>query len=439
MQNELERCTERQKKKFERCRKQTDKAIPDMSHTVVNLTERQLTEEEVSVLQKGGNFAIIPRTIPMEDIIANTEAAIRTLPCERAEEIRTETARILRRAKPPACNLKKEEVQAIKNLNADKSILPHVGKTDTYIKRSGHFIDKLKKLKLAPNDILVSFDVVSLFTKVPLSDALEHIGSMFPQDIKKLFHACLTTSYFTWNGDFYEQLEGVAMGSPLSPVVANFFMEQFEAQALDSATCKPKVWYRYVDDTFVVWSHGEEQLGEFLRPLNSLHANITFTMEVEKDKKLPFLDVLVTRDGENLGHSVYRKPTHTDRYLHKLSNHHPSQKRGMISTLVTRAGRICEPQHLKREMQHLETVLRSNGYSTNYIRSVTEPNTRRSKEPEKEMSECQPYIGGRTLHVSKVVNQGTPSGDQLCVTSAPECTVPEDWPNRNPKGEPKWR
>ena len=64
------------------------------------------------------------------------------------------------------------------------------------------------------------------------------------------------------------------MGSPLSPVVANIFMEEFEIEALGAAVIRPKLWLRYVDDTFVIWSHGEEQLENFLRFLNGRNSNI---------------------------------------------------------------------------------------------------------------------------------------------------------------------
>jgi hypothetical protein len=62
-----------------------------------------------------------------------------------------------------------------------------------------------------------------------------------------------TSSFFRFNGQFYEQTDGVAMGSPLSPVIADFFMEHFEETVLDGAIHKPLCWFRYVDDTFVIW------------------------------------------------------------------------------------------------------------------------------------------------------------------------------------------
>ena len=106
------------------------------------------------------------------------------------------------------------------------------------------------------------------------------------------------------------------MRNPLSPVVANIYMEYFEALAIESARLKPANWLRYVDDTFVVWKEGKDKLQDFLEHLNTIRPSIQFTMEVEEDVKIPFLDVLVTRGADRLTAKVYRKATHTDRYIH---------------------------------------------------------------------------------------------------------------------------
>ena len=102
--------------------------------------------------------------------------------------------------------------------------------------------------------MMVSFDVVSLFTRVPVSEALRVIEdlladddtlrywiTLLPADIVSLSRLCLTTTYFQFGGDFYEKVEGVAMGSPLSPVVANIYMQDFEQRAMTTATLKPSL------------------------------------------------------------------------------------------------------------------------------------------------------------------------------------------------------
>ena len=114
-------------------------------------------------------------------------------------------------------------------------------------------------------------------------------------------------------------------------------LESFEQQAINKAPKKPMHWHRYVDDMFVVWSHGDNELQIFLQHLNSLHPSIKFMMELEKDKKLLFLDVLVKKSDGSRGHLVSRKPTHTDLYLHAESEHHSAQIRAILSTLVHHA------------------------------------------------------------------------------------------------------
>ena len=186
---------------------------------------------------------------------------------------------------------------------------------------------------MQPEDLMVSFDVVSLFTKVPVVDSLSLLSQHFEDSILALFRHVLTSTYFCYDEQFYEQIDGVAMGSPLSPVIANFFMVDFEKKALEQATHKPICWYRYVDDTFAIWPNGRERLTEFLHYLNGLHNNIKFTMEIEEGN-MPFFDVDIyaRRQMAPRGHKVYRKPTHTNLYLNQLSHLHPANKQ-TISTL----------------------------------------------------------------------------------------------------------
>ena len=107
-------------------------------------------------------------------------------------------------------------------------------------------------------------------------------------------------------------------------------MEAFEERALCSFPLQPKLWLRYVDDTFVVWSHGTEALGDFHRHLNAQDQAIQFTTEEESEGKIPFLDALVERKGSKAVTSVYHKPTSTERYIHFHSHHHPRVLTGVI-------------------------------------------------------------------------------------------------------------
>jgi hypothetical protein len=101
----------------------------------------------------------------------------------------------------------------------------------------------------------------------------------------------MASLHFTFSGYFYGQTHGVGMGSRLYPVIANFYMEEYEKAVLEMAPLKPRCWFCYVDDTFVILQHGPDKLKHFLHHLNSFHQSIQFTMKTESDDHLPFLDL----------------------------------------------------------------------------------------------------------------------------------------------------
>ena len=144
------------------------------------------------------------------------------------------------------------------------------------------------------------------------------------------------------------------MGSPLSPILVNLYMEYFEGKVLNSYTIKPKMWKRFVDDTNIIWPHGREKF-----TMKNQSDHIKFTMEVEENNCLAFLDVLLTRKTDGtIARQVFWKVTHTAKYLQVDSHHHPSQKLGILNTLATRAVRIADKGHIDGELKHLRTVLK---------------------------------------------------------------------------------
>ena len=119
--------------------------------------------------------------------------------------------------------------------------------------------------------------------------------------------------------------------------------------------------------------------------LNGLHNKKQFTME--KEGHLPFLDIDIyrKRDG-SLGHKVYRKPTHTNLYLHQNSHHHPTNKQSVLASLIHRAKALCDQNSLTQELEFLTTVFKDNGYSPQQIRRAMEPATWTAKTNDKPTS-----------------------------------------------------
>ena len=147
------------------------------------------------------------------------------------------------------------------------------------------------------------------------------------------------------------------MASPISPIVANLYMEDLETKAIQSAQNPPSFWRRFVDDTLTIMK--SSQVESFLKHLNSIDHHIQFTNEESRpDGSMPFLDILITAKDGSLSTTVYRKPIHTYLYLQWDSNHTIASKYSVVSTLHHRAGVICSsPELLQQEEKHLHQAL----------------------------------------------------------------------------------
>ncbi|GJQ81343.1 hypothetical protein Trydic_g20555 [Trypoxylus dichotomus] len=184
---------------------------------------------------------------------------------------------------PPARNITKEERKALEDIRRNQNLI--VVRAD---KGNAIVVTDRQDYNMKIQTLLDT-DHYKKLNKNPTTK---------PDPIN-LARLCLTSTYFLWNGEFYEQASGAAMGSPPSSIIANIFMEAFEYEAIEFSRMKPKCWYRYIDDTFVIWPHGPRTLEEFLLHINRQHANINFTMEIEEDDDLPFLDVPGERIATN--------------------------------------------------------------------------------------------------------------------------------------------
>ena len=539
-------------KKKEEKRDTIDLSGEQLKKWVVNVSKKDLTTAETTVLAKGLNFAVAPQKIPVEEYIVETEKACGMLGENEREQLRAEMRGALKSTHPPQQNITKAEREALKDLKKDDKITilpadkgratvvmdaemyevkvkemlgdertyqklktdptpkykkklvtilnrlkdekkltpqqhrylaptsqneniprlyctpkihkagnplrpivdytgtiaynvsrsladllgPLVGKTKFHVKNSKHLAEDLREVILEDDEMLCSHDVVSLFTNTPIPQALEIIRERLTEDatlkkrtllsvpdIMELLEFVLTTTYFTFRGQIYQQKFGTAMGSPVSPIVANLFMEDLEQEAIASApvSCRPRFWKRYVDDTLEVIKKGEaENLTQHLNTIDST-GSIKFTYEAEEKGSIAFLDtLLVRREDGSIKLKVYRKKTHTNQYL-AFSSHHPlHQKMGVIRTLMDRCeGIVTELGDKQQERDTIRTALKTCGYpewTMGVVKQQMDNREERKEEKKSKRKERQdqdksrgmvilPYVKGLSEKVARLLKK----------------------------------
>ena len=186
------------------------------------------------------------------------------------------------------------------------------------------------------------------------------------------------------------------MGSPVSGIVCDLYMEEYEEKALSAAKHPPRWWKRYVDDTHTVLKKGYSQ--EFTDHLNSIDEDIKWTTEGEtlhgEERTLAFLDTMsVVHDDGHISTRVYRKDTHTDQYLNFESNHPLEHKRGVVNTLMYRADMVVsEPAEREKEKGHIKDALSVNGYPKWMFKTRTTNKPSNKNKPSDSRGAKKPHI-----------------------------------------------
>ena len=263
-----------------------------------------------------------------------------------------------------------------------------------------------------------SLDLDCLFTDIPLEQTIEigtnelfkesdSVEGLSKTEFKELLSLATKDSHFVFDGTLYKQIDGVAMGSPLGPTLANAFLVYHEENWLEHCPVeyRPLYYRRYVDDVFVLFNSAEH-LKRFYSYLNSRHLNISLTIENEKENRMSFLDVNIIPEKDKFTTSVYRKPTFSGIYTHFDSFLPSSHKIGLLHILLYRYFRICSDWtkfHL--ELVKLTDVLKNNGYPENFFNNcfkVFLDNKYRIQEevitvPKKTLFLVFPYLGPLSL------------------------------------------
>lgn len=266
----------------------------------------------------------------------------------------------------------------------DNFLAPLSIKHPAYLKDTYDFIEKISKLNIPPNSLLISLDVDSMYTNIDNKDGLKSVAQTFKDnpdpkrpdlEILQLLKLGLEKNDFEFNDKWYLQTSGTAMGKKFAPSYANIFMAHFEKEALAKCPHKPLVYVRFLDDIFIIWTHSREQFDDFFQTLNEHHPSIKLKATISENS-IDFLDATVFKgpNFQNTGKldiKVYFKPTDTHQLLHKKSFHPKHSFKGIIKSQIIRFFRICTQEtDFNEAVQTLFKALRNRGYSYRFLRKI---------------------------------------------------------------------
>ena len=275
---------------------------------------------------------------------------------------------------------------------------------------------------------MASLDVESLFTNIPLEETINiscdslfcneaKINNFNRNDLEKLFRMALQNNFFNFDGKIYKQTDGVAMGSPLGPSLANAFLCFHE-----------QIWLNdYLEDSKPVYYifalfRSPDHLEKFTNYLNSKRRDIKFTYGKESNNSLPFLDILISRSENGFKTSVYHKPTFSGVYSNFNSFIYNEYKIGLVFTTLFRTFLIVSDfSRFHTEVIHLKEILRKNAFPIKLVgnciknflnkKFLNTPVTLTGKK--KELFIVLPYLGNFSLalktRVQNSINKNLPS------------------------------
>lgn len=292
------------------------------------------------------------------------------------------------------------------------------GKSEQHVKDSWSFVEHIKKQTIPPNHILVSLDVISLYTNTPIKVALEVIekkwdtiseNTHLPKaEFIEAVKLCLDSSYFVYQDKFYEQTFGLPMGAPLSSVVANLVLEDLEQMKLNECQFTIPMYKRYVDDIIAVIPENKENT--LLTIFNTYHQRLQFTIEKEENKEICFLDFRLIRKDNHLQYTWYTKPSWTGRYLNYNAELPAKYKKSVVSGLVTRAICFTNPENRPEQIKKVIQTLKNNDYPDSLIHSNIKQQTHNSyhiKSKNKQLDttiRCPlPYVKGLTEKIQHIL------------------------------------
>ena len=204
----------------------------------------------------------------------------------------------------------------------DSQLKPVMQSSQWYIKEPGDFIKKTKKIGTIPKvSNLITADVVVLYSCIPLEAGLKALGKTLNNRANKkvsteyMAKFVLNNNYFEFNGKVKQQTLGTAIETKFAPHYACIFIDKVETSFLETQEMKPLVWFRYIDDAFFIWTHGQDKPHSLYEEFIRDNYYLKFTYELSKTSIL-FLDLKISLSNGDLSTDFLIKSTDRHQFLH---------------------------------------------------------------------------------------------------------------------------
>lgn len=279
----------------------------------------------------------------------------------------------------------------------DYYINPLAALHPSYIKNTYDFLSKIRGQYIDKDFLLVTADVESLYTNMNINRTLACIKNIFRQNpapgrpdkhIIQLLDLTLNNNDFDFNGQYYLQTCGTAMGKKYAPALANIYLLNFDHNAINNFRIKPLLYFRYLDDVFFIWPGNIEELLEFENFLNGITIGIKIKFE-SSPTSVNFLDTTIFKtispNESTLQSKVYFKATDTHQLLHTSSFHPSHTTKGILKSQLIRFKRISSytPDYLQT-CKTLFNVLKNRGYTYKHMKKAMLEILYNYKEPEQQ-------------------------------------------------------
>lgn len=263
--------------------------------------------------------------------------------------------------------------------------LKHLNNNNNYdIKNSFELKEKLDKIEINSNHTISSYDVVSLFTNIPLSltyklinDNWDKIKAHTEIQSKSIYleglKLILNNTYFTFNNQIYRQISGLPMGGKLSTILSGLTLNHILDTALSNTKIKPALLTKYIDDLLIISNH-EDNI-QLFKELNNCNNQIKFTLENEKNNMLNYLDItLIKNNNQKILTKFYKKDITSDLLLNYNSNHPKHIINNIANALIKRSINLTSKQYINDTKKLIYQILKNNGYPETIINKYWKKN-----------------------------------------------------------------